>query len=76
MTKIKTSEPKFLRIEITFTTAYLDVNVAHKMISEIIANVHFFDFTIFIFTLHKNVFEKIIVMFLHFFVGYIGDHCK
>lgn len=55
---------------------YLNVDVANQMISQIIAHIHFFDFTIFIFAFNKDIFEEIIIMLLHFLIGHIGNHCR
>merc|ERR1712018_544202 len=49
-----------------FFSSKFDVNISHKMIPKVIANVHLFNFTIFIFSFNKNIFEKVIIMPLHF----------
>lgn len=51
--------------------ACLDVNVANEMIAEVVANVHLFDFAVFVLELNEDVFKKVIKVFLHFFFGHI-----
>lgn len=50
-----------------------DVDVSHEMVAEIIANVHLFDFSIFVLGLDENVLEKVIIMLLHLFIADVGQ---
>lgn len=44
------------------------------MIAQIIAHVHFFNFTVAIFALNEDIFKEIVIMLLHFFIGNICNH--
>lgn len=46
------------------------------MIAQVVAHIHLFNFSVFIFAFNKNIFEEIVVMLLHLFVTDICDHCK
>lgn len=52
--------------------AHLDVDIADKMISQVVTDVHLFDFTVFIFELDENVFKEVIEMLLHFFFSHVS----
>lgn len=44
------------------------------MISKIIANVHLLNLPILILALDENILKEIIIMLLHFLIGYISNH--
>merc|ERR1712044_120964 len=54
-------------------SAKFDVNVAHQMVTEIIANIHLFNFAVLVLGFNKYIFKEVVVMLLHFFVTYIGQ---
>jgi hypothetical protein len=52
-----------------FFPSKLDVNIANQVVSKIIANVHFFNFTVLIFAFNENIFKEVIIMLLHFLIS-------
>lgn len=44
------------------------------MITQIVANIHFFDFAVLVLTFHENVLEKVVVVLLHLLIGHICHH--
>lgn len=59
-----------------YSFAYLNINISNEMIAQIVAYIHLFNFTIFIFAFNEYIFKKIIIMLLHFFVTDICNHWK
>lgn len=59
-----------MRCSILFSDCgtYLNVNIADKMIAQIVAHIHLFDLAIFVFTFDEHIFKEIVVMLLHFLV--------
>jgi hypothetical protein len=47
----------------------LNVDIANKMVPQIITHIHLFNFTILVLAFHKNIFEEVVIMFLHFLIG-------
>jgi hypothetical protein len=57
-----------------FLATEFDVNIAHEVIAEVVADVHLLNLAIFVLQLNEYVLEKVVVMLLHLLVGHIGDH--
>jgi hypothetical protein len=73
-----TSEPSIVELLccslcVFFATEF-DVDVADEMVSEVVANIHFLNLSIFIFELHENILKEVVVMLLHLFVRNICNH--
>ena len=52
------------KINAIYRPVELDVNIADEMITEILTNIHLFDFAVFVFDLEENLFVELIVMLL------------
>ena len=55
--------------------SYLHVNITDEMVTQVIAHIHLFNFSIFVFHLDENILEKVVVVRLHFHVGYGVNGC-
>jgi len=51
--------------------AKLNVNITHKMISEIVTHVHLLNLSVFIFQFNEHVLEEVIEMFLHLLLSHV-----
>ncbi len=54
-------------------TAVLHVDIANKMVSQIVTHVHFFNFSILLLQFCENLLKEIVKVLLHFYIWYIGD---
>lgn len=54
----------------------LDVNVTHEVVTQIIANVHLFNFAILVLALHEHILEEVVIMFLHLLIGDVGHQMR
>lgn len=48
-----------------FFSTELDIDVAHQMVTQVIAHVHLLDFPVLVFQLCKHLLEELIIMLLH-----------
>lgn len=46
------------------------------MVTQIVAYIHFFNFTVFILAFNENIFEKVVIMLLHFLITNVSNHCN
>jgi len=52
-----------------FFLTKLDVDIADQMIAQVVAYVHLFHLPVFVLHLHEDIFEKVVVVLLHFDFG-------
>jgi hypothetical protein len=70
-----TTKPSVVQIVYCFLSIFfpseLNVYVAHQMVTQIIAYIHFLDFPVLIFTFYEHILKEIVIMFLHFFITHM-----
>ena len=66
------TEPAIIQIGDRFLgillPAEFDIHTAYEMVAKIVAHVHLLNFAILIFTLDKDIFKEVVIVFLHFFI--------
>jgi len=51
----------------------LDVDVADQVVSQIVAHIHLLNLSVFVLAFDEDIFEEVVVVLLHLFVGDIGE---
>lgn len=72
------SEPAIVQVLCAPISIFLppefDVHIAHQMVTQIVAHIHFLDLAVFVLALDEHVLEEVVVVLLHFLVGHVSDH--
>jgi hypothetical protein len=70
-----TTKPSVVQIIYRFFCIFfpseLNVYIAHQMVTQIIAYIHFLDFSVLVFTFYEHILKEIVIMFLHFFITHV-----